>query len=192
MFIVVEGMDGSGKTTLIHSLFADLIKEIKNQNIFLTKEPSDSFYGRLLKNQKIKFTKEQVLEYFIQDRQYHLRDEIKPILKQNKIILCDRYYYSTIAYQGINHIDKIKENILEPELVFYLKCSPEISIKRIVLRNDIDLRYESIDILKKVHKIYEQIMVGENIYPIDCETSILDNVNYCKDIILKKLNKKGD
>src|SRR3989338_8126620 len=101
-FIVIEGNDGAGKTTQI-SLIKDYIHS-KGRKVFVTKEPSQSEYGKEIRRLVIsesgsKLSDDEWLELFTLDRNEHIEKEITPALVKGNIVLCDRYYYSTCIYQ---------------------------------------------------------------------------------------------
>src|SRR3972149_7086324 len=101
--IVFEGIDGSGKTT--HSNLLKVILERDGYPVILTKEPTDGKWGRIIKEIMVKKIQlkekgKELLDLFINDRKEHVENFIKPSLKDGKIIIIDRYYFSTIAYQG--------------------------------------------------------------------------------------------
>ena len=137
--VAFEGIDGSGKTTQAKLLYEYLKSE--GLSVVLSKEPTDSIYGQKIKKlaQGERDLTKPLDEYrlFINDRKIHVENLIKPALREKKIVILDRYYFSTIAYQGALGLDtrKIKEeNELFspiPEIVFLLNVPPRIGIIRI-------------------------------------------------------------
>lgn len=135
IFVVIEGIDGSGKGTQ-SKLLNKWLKE-KGHSVFLTTEPTDGKVGKLLrvvlKEGNIK--PETLALLFAADRREHLK-EIKTKLNEGKIVISDRYLYSSIAYQGAQGVDKrwimeINKFSLVPDLVVYLDVSPEVGLGRI-------------------------------------------------------------
>ena len=130
LFIVLDGLDGSGKGEMIKRLEEYLSKK-KNLKILVTKEPTDGIYGKsireILRNEKDpKAGAEKCLTLFVKDREEHLEKEIEPFLKEDDhIVICDRYYYSTMAFQHTQGIE-MEEIIAENKLLFVL--SPRSSI----------------------------------------------------------------
>ena len=97
LFIVFEGIDGSGKTTLINMLF----EKLKNKyNVLKTHEPYNISYIDMLKDE-VNIYNSKVASIFMEDRKHHLKDVILPHLSKGGIVLCDRYKYSTMAYNSI-------------------------------------------------------------------------------------------
>ena len=174
-FIVLEGIDGCGKTTQINQLSkwlpkSGLIK--KNATLIKTREPGGSVLGReiremILNNNKTNspsFLTELLL--YSADRAEHISKVISPALKNGNWIISDRFSGSTLAYQGYGrkiNIDIIKqlENIvcqnIRPDLTFFLDLSPEESILR--RKNKVADRIESegLEFLKKVNHGFKLI-----------------------------------
>ena len=174
-FIVLEGIDGCGKTTQINELSkwlpkSGLIK--KNATLIKTREPGGSVLGRdiremILNNNKTNspsFLTELLL--YSADRAEHISKVISPALKNGNWIISDRFSGSTLAYQGYGreiNIDIIKqlENIvchnIRPDLTFFLDLSPEESILR--RKNKVADRIESegLEFLKKVNHGFKLI-----------------------------------
>ena len=112
--VAFEGIDGAGKTTQAHLLHKKLKR--KEYDVILSKEPTDSIYGLRIKKlaQSERAITKPIDEYelFLNDRKIHVKDKIKPSLEQKKIVILDRYYFSTIAYQGALGLNpkKIKDD----------------------------------------------------------------------------------
>jgi dTMP kinase len=172
-FIVLEGIDGSGKTTQAKSL-VNTLKEKGFDAVFF-KEPSAGPLGRKLKKQarlKDGLTPEQEFELFQKDREENVEVNIKPALKRKRIVVLDRYYFSTMAYQGAKGIDirEIKERndkiAVQPDMVIILDVSAKTGLERIKERKKKDRLFEREDYLRKVRKIFQSFS-GENIVHLD-------------------------
>jgi dTMP kinase len=99
--IVFEGIDGTGKTTCADKLLVYLVS--KGLDCAKFSEPSHSKYGMKIRNAmngKKRLSVERETELFVKDRKVDVKENIKPALKEGKIVLLDRYYFSTAAYQG--------------------------------------------------------------------------------------------
>ena len=106
-FIVFEGIEGSGKSYQARILYNQLTK--KNKNIILTREPGGTKSAEIIrkiilkdyfeKNKKIKFDKYTDTLLYLAARNEHIKNKISPALKNKKIIICDRFTDSTLAYQ---------------------------------------------------------------------------------------------
>lgn len=159
-FIVFEGIDGAGKTTQAKLLY-EFLKE-KNVPVVLTKEPTDGKIGRLLnyflnKEEKINNYALQLL--FTADRADHLEKVILPNLKKGKTIICDRYFFSTIAY-GLLEINDffwlktLNKNFPVPHITFFLDLPVEESLKRIRKKRKYLSLFEKEKVLKKIRQNY--------------------------------------
>ncbi len=153
MFITIEGVEGSGKSTLIKGLEEKFLQEKKE--VLITREPGGSSLGLKLRHlllstnaEKISTRAEMLL--FLADRAEHVDKIILPALQSDKIVLCDRYIHSTLAYQGYargNELELLQTFVdyscasLTPDIVFLLDLDVEIGLKRAKSRNfaqDID------------------------------------------------------
>ena len=180
-FIVLEGIDGCGKTTQINELYkwlpnSGLIN--KNRNLIKTREPGGSSIGREIRNMILnnnnKLNSPSILTELLlysADRAEHISKVILPALQNGNWIICDRFSGSTLAYQGYGRgisIDIIKklENIvcqnIKPDLTFFLEISPEESISR--RKNKVADRIESegLEFLKKVNHGFKLIALENN------------------------------
>ena len=135
MFIVFEGIDGSGKSTQAH-LLANRFKS--SEIVFiLTREPSSGEIGQRLRSLSARLSPEEEFMLFLEDRVDHVRSLIAPALEEGKHVICDRYYYSSAAYQGSRGLDPVgilKKNqslALAPDVVFLMCVSVEKALGRI-------------------------------------------------------------
>jgi len=170
---VLEGIDGCGKTTQAKKLVDSLQK--KGFDTVFFKEPSDGKWGKLIKEKAGHLnglTPAQEFELFQKDREENVKKNIKPALNKNKIVVLDRYYFSTIAYQGVKGIDtkEIKkrndEITVPPDLVIILDIDARKGLNRIKGRKRKDRLFEREDYLTKVRKIFQSFS-GENIVHLD-------------------------
>ena len=162
-FIVLEGLDGSGKSSLA--------KALANQgdSVFFepTKSTDEGLEIRGILSSEPEITVEinrTLLKLFRIDRLWNLENQIKPGLKNGRVVL-DRYFFSTAAYQGLDqdHCLNIVEEylndkeILQPDLVLYLDVSVEESLSRLSTRNTTQDVYEKKENLEKIKKNYMNI-----------------------------------
>ena len=197
-FIVLEGIDGSGKTTQINELYKWLPKSgliNKNKTLIKTREPGGSFLGReireMILNNNNKSNSPSILTELLlysADRAEHISKVILPALQNGHWIISDRFSGSTLAYQGYGReisIDIIKklENIvcqnIKPDLTIFLEISPEESILR--RKNKVADRIESegLEFLKKVNHGFQVIALENNWEIIKASedlTSIADQI----------------
>lgn len=175
ILIVIEGIDGAGKTTQAEILLEKL--EEKGFETASYREPSESKWGREIKRKAAlpdSISPEEELDLFLKDRRENVEKNLKPGLEEKKVIVLDRYYYSTIAYQGARGIDlemlrRINEDFaVRPDLVFILDVDAQKGLKRIENRKNKDMLFEQEEYLVKVRKIFRSIQ-GENIFLVDAQ-----------------------
>ena len=179
-FIVIEGIDGCGKTTQIEAIYNWLPSSgimDKKSKIIKTREPGGTKFGKkireiLLDNNKNNSPADLTeLLLYAADRAEHISKIISPELKKNNWVICDRFAGSTLAYQGYGrNLDKtiIKQLELivcqaeEPDITFLLDISPEESISR--RKDQIPDRIESegINFLKRVNIGFKKIAKDKN------------------------------
>jgi dTMP kinase len=178
VLIVLDGIDGTGKTTQAKRLLAALLK--KGSDAVYFREPSDSQWGLRIKKKSVitdSLTPEEELYLFQKDRQENVEKNLKPALRKKKVIVLDRYYFSTIAYQGARGIDpeairrQNESFVVKPDLVFILDIAPHEGLDRITLnREKMDSHFEREDYLVKVRQIFQDLE-GENIHHVDASRS---------------------
>lgn len=166
MLIAFEGIDGAGKSTQARSLSERLDRA--GFDVVLSKEPTDGRWGRRLKaliqNGRGKTSPAEEAALFLKDRQEHVRGVIRPGLEEKKVVILDRYYFSTMAYQGalgLNPEEIERENRAfapEPDLVFLLEITSAAAVRRIVEgRTGGGDVFEQEDYLQKVNDIFGNI-----------------------------------
>lgn len=179
-FIVLEGIDGSGKSTQVKLLK----KYFEGQGflVILTKEPTnDSSVSKKIRqilNKEVIVEAKKLQELFIQDRKEHLEKFIIPSLKDGKIVISDRYYFSTIAYGESAAVSREwliekNSNFLAPDISIIIDLDPKICIERIrANRSSISL-FEEIEKLKMIRKNYKELVKRfKNVCIIDGKKSI--------------------
>ena len=162
MFIVIEGIDGSGKTHLAKALGDAL------ENCFVTAEPNpkcvgfDAIKGHL---EGVKPLSDKALMFlFAANRDQHIEDYINPALAAGKHVVCDRYIMSSVVYQG-DIAATINRGFLKPDLVIFIDVSPETALKRIAGRNGNISINDTLDKLKAASERYKRI-VGSSGVPV--------------------------
>lgn len=184
-FLVVEGPDGSGKSTQL-KLIVNVLRK-NGYRVFVTDEPWKNGLRDLIKEKFV--SKKSSIDdgivdalLFTTDRRMHVLLEIIPQLKKNDVVVCDRYYHSTLAYQstqGVNSkwLMEINKFALKPNLTLLYDVPPSISLRRIIKekRTRVD-KFEKLSFLKKLRKNYlklpkmlkkERIIVINANKPID-------------------------
>lgn len=195
-FVVFEGIDGSGTSTQLKLL------QKSNSNFYITCEPTDSEIGKFLRRMlKKDFTVDEKTNAFLfaADRCEHLygNNGIIQTINQGKIVISDRYLFSSLAYQSSFCEEDIPTFVNSkfplPELLFYFKIDPKISLQRVSQRTQNKEIYEQIEFQEKIAQKYEQIISKyknstENqmkIIQLDATKSISEIHN----IIINEINK---
>ncbi len=164
LLIVLEGIDGAGKSTQARLLLKRLLGLGYDAVSF--REPSKGRWGRRIKRlAKVpgSVSPEEELELFVRDRAENVARNLNPALAARKIVVLDRYYFSTIAYQGAKGLDPVRirrmnERIaVKPDLVFILDINAGPGLARIHLRKRKDLLFERERYLRKVGAIFRSL-----------------------------------
>ncbi len=201
-FIVFEGIDGAGKTTQINLLAADLRE--RGIDCFVTAEPTTLPSGKLLRRAlsgQIPATPMEMAEMFARDRVNHNLDEnegIEKKLSQGTTVITDRYYYSSLAYQGselgfdvVSKLNLENPDIRTPDLCVFLDLTPDVSLARIGARENVPHEiYENYEYLDKTRKtffsVFEKLRErGEKIVLIDASGSVEEIAKNILDAVLQ-------
>jgi len=179
-FIVFEGLDGSGQSTQAQ-LLKDYLEKDKKVSAVLTKEPTNEppigVLIRQILKKEISVSPAALQLLFCADRSEHLEKIIKPALEENKYVISDRYFYSTIAYGslGLNTdwLIEVNKPFLSPDIVFLLKVRPQVCMERIDKNRAKREFFEESEKLKKVWQTYEILSQKfSNIKIVDGEKNI--------------------
>ena len=166
MLIVFEGVDGAGKSTQAKALY-ERVKKAHFETL-LSKEPTEGEWGQKLKELiergRKNTTPQEELDWFIKDRYEHVARTISPGLQENKIVVLDRYYFSTIAYQGPLGFDpgEIEKRNLEfapqPDLLLLIELPPRLGLQRIRKNRTKEADFfEREEYLLKVYEIFKNL-----------------------------------
>ena len=177
MLIVLEGIDGCGKSTQV-SLLVDKLRSIGIDTLKL-REPTDGPHGlrlRSILNEEVQAEHDEILDLFVKDRKQHVSEKIEPALNSGKTVVMDRYYYSTMAYQSASgfSMEKIRsDNSFAPipALVLILDISAEDGVKRVLKGGNAD-RFEKEDFLNRVREQYLKLKDEPNVQLIDASLDI--------------------
>jgi dTMP kinase len=171
VFVCIEGLDGSGKTTHAHRLVQNL-QNLGFDAVYTT-EPSRGEFGRFIRSSVLQGWKRvpRVMEalLFAVDRVDHVEKEVKPALEAGKIVVSDRYVYSSLAYQGaagldIYWIEKINRSTLAPDLAIYIDVPPEVVVKRIRRKKSV---METLETQRRVQKVYINFVENRKLVPLN-------------------------
>jgi dTMP kinase len=182
MFVVFEGGEGVGKTTQIGLAARWLAAKYGDDRILTTRAPGGTPLGssirRLLldnsaspEDETITIVPMAELLLYGADRAQHVRETIEPALNAGKIVLCDRFSASTIAYQGygrgldlaaIQTIDRLATGGIVPDLTIWLDLDVELALARVRSRGQIDrLESEDIDFHHRIRQGFSDLAVGD-------------------------------
>lgn len=163
ILVVFDGIDGAGKTTQVRLLERALLST--GENVLVSKEPTDGIWGQKLRQSaftgRLPFDEE--LETFIKDRQDHLRAKIIPALEAGSVVILDRYFYSTLAYQGILVADyrtieeRIRTEVVEPDVAYWLDVPADLAVSRVQRRDGVLNMFERQEDLAKAGEIFRAI-----------------------------------
>ena len=194
-FVCVEGLDKSGKTSQSILLVNALSK--KGFDAVYTTEPSGGEIGKFIRRyvlsrkERVPAVVEALL--FAADRVDHVETRIKPMLKEGKIVISDRYVYSSLAYQGaagldIEWIREINKSALKPDLAMYLDVPVEIVSRRSRRRKSV---MERPHIQKGVQEVYSRFVREEELIPIDGRRAIGEVSKDIEALVLERLGRQS-
>jgi len=175
-FICVEGLDGCGKTTQTKLLVRRLRR--KRYDAIYTAEPSRGKIGKFIKRHCLHGEKRvsSIIEalLFAADRFEHVEDVIVPAIGKGKIVVSDRYVYSSLAYQGAAGLDlewikKVNEHAIHPDLAFFIDVKPEIVVKRLKPKKSV---MENLQTQQKVREVYMKFVENGELVKIDGNGSV--------------------
>ncbi len=165
MLLVFEGLDGSGKTTQVDRVVARLASA--GRDVVRTREPTDGPHGRRIRAMAAsgeRVAPEEELSWFEQDRREHVAALIRPALEAGRIVVSDRYFLSSVAYQGARGLDP--EAILRhsesefplPDLAVILEIDPALGLERVAARGGVaEPAFERPDFLERVAENFRSI-----------------------------------
>lgn len=204
LFIVLEGGDGTGKTTQAN-LLSNYLKNLGYSTV-LTREPGGVDSAEKIRDIILHDDIDPITEalLFASARREHLVKKVIPALNEGKIVICDRFLYSSLAYQGyarglgieeVYNLNKIAIDNYLPDLTIMFNLSEKEGIKRIFENRNSEtnrLDKESLEFHSKVRIGYDIVsnMFSDRIALIDASKSIEDVFEDIKAIINDKLSKK--
>jgi dTMP kinase len=158
--LAMEGIDGSGKSLQAAAVAAVL--RARGMDCIVTHEPTTGPWGMRLREsaRKGRLSPAEELQAFLEDRKEHVRDVIRPGLQAGRVVITDRYYFSTVAYQGARGLDpaellRLNEAFaVEPHLLIVIDLDPETGLSRIARRGDAANYFESLAQLTRCREIF--------------------------------------
>jgi dTMP kinase len=189
-FICIEGLDGCGKTTQAKLLVK---KMRKSHNAVYTAEPSRGKIGAFIRKSCLYGEKRlsSVVEalLFAADRLEHVENEVLPALRQGRLVVSDRYVYSSLAYQGaaglsLEWIEKINEHALRPDLAIFIDVDPKIVMQRLKPNKSV---MENLATQRKVREVYLKYVAKGELTRIDGDKPKKEVAEALSAIVLKFL-----
>jgi len=194
VFIVLEGIDGSGKTSIANMIISEL--SAKGFKTLYTFEPTDSEIVGLVKT-KLGDLRDPYIDtlIFALDRLLHVKSKVIPALKEGHVIICDRYYYSSVAYQGaqgapVEWILEVNKWALKPDIAIYLDVDPAIAIKR---KSGISSRFpefEKLELQYKVRDVYLKLVELGLLTLIDASRDLNEVYSDVRKLVFKAIEEK--
>ncbi|EFD92316.1 MAG: dTMP kinase [Candidatus Parvarchaeum acidophilus ARMAN-5] len=192
-FIVIEGIDNAGKGTQ-STLLTQHLRE-NGLKVVLTKEPTNGILGGLSKaalNKEINISGRALQLLFCADRAHHIETEIEPMMSKGLTVICDRYFFSTLAYgfvSGINYkwLRSVNINFRKPDLGIYLDLDPKVSLSRMPKQDGIQL-FDTIQKISKVRQAYISISKEFHLKKVDANGSVSEVSQKINKIVDKFLN----
>ncbi len=181
LFIVIEGIDGTGKSTQAARL-SEWFRE-RGREVVLSREPTAGPWGRKVRESAAtgRLSPEDELEYFLNDRRQHVDELIGPSLAAGKVVILDRYYFSTMAYQGARGFDPLeirRKNEAfapRPDLLLILDLEVDAALERIGARGDTANEFEQRENLERCREIFMSLC-GEGFVRVVDSQGTLDEV----------------
>lgn len=205
MFITFEGPDGSGKSTIIKKVYERLVND--GFDIVLTREPggtpiAEKIRDIILDNSNVALDARTEALLYAASRRQHLVEKIRPALKEGKIVLCDRFLDSSLAYQGggrnlgvqnVLNINLFATENTYPDLTLFFDIDPELGLKRVSQdkkRVADRLDNENENFHEKVYSTFKEIVNTnrQRIITIDASKSIEEVTECAYRTIKEKLN----
>lgn len=206
LFITIEGNDGSGKSTVIASLKEQLAK--LNVEVIYTREPGGSYVAEkirevILDNDNIAMDDRTEALLYAASRRQHLKETVFPALELGKLVVCDRFIDSSLAYQGVARglgIDNIYEmnqfatEGFMPDLTIYLLVDPQVGIDRKSNQKELDrLEHEKLEFHTKVYKGYLELAerFKNRVVIIDANCSVDEECSRVNEVVLNFIKERG-
>lgn len=206
LFITIEGNDGSGKSTVIASLKEQLAK--LNVEVIYTREPGGSYVAEkirevILDNDNIAMDDRTEALLYAASRRQHLKETVFPALELGKLVVCDRFIDSSLAYQGvarglgIDNIYEMNQFATEgflPDLTIYLLVDPQVGIDRKSNQKELDrLEHEKLEFHTKVYNGYLELAerFKNRVVIIDANCSVDEECSRVNEVVLNFIKERG-
>ena len=176
--IVIEGIDGTGKSTQA-TMLAEALRKAGHE-VVQSFEPTNGPWGRKLRESATtgRLSIEEELDYFLKDRRQHVEELITPTVARGGIVILDRYYFSSMAYQGARGIDpteiRAKNEVFapEPDTLLILDLDVDTALKRIGVRDGEANEFEKRESLQFCRDLFLSLQDEPFAHVIDTDASI--------------------
>lgn len=204
LFVTFEGLDGTGKTTQIRYLKKFL--ERKEIPVIVSREPGGTRLGERIRKLVLDAKHDNMssrteLLLYAAARAQHIDEVLKPALMEGKVVLCDRFVDSSIAYQGygrdmvaeVTEINAAMMKELSPDVTFLFRMDPETSLQRIGIRENDRMEKQSMEFHQKVYLGYEKLLEDnlDRIVPLDATLTKKELKEDIHRRILELISNKG-
>lgn len=162
LLVVIEGIDGAGKSTLALSL-AERLRQ-SGHDVLTTREPTDGPFGRRIRalaaSKRDRIPPDEEWRLFHEDRRIHVNDVVRPALKAGRIVVQDRSWHSTVAYQGERGLDRSMLKNAErriapdPDVLLVVDLAPDVAIERIKSGRGVVDDFEDVGSLRRLRGIF--------------------------------------
>lgn len=181
LFIVIEGIDGTGKSTQASRLGEWF--RAQGREVVVSREPTAGPWGKKVRESAAsgRLSPEEELEYFLNDRRQHVKELIAPSLAAGKVVILDRYYFSTMAYQGARGFDPSEIRRQNeafapvPDRLLILDLDVDSALERIGARGDTANEFEKRENLVRCQEIFLSLR-GEDFVRVIDSHGTLDEV----------------
>jgi dTMP kinase len=193
VFVCIEGIDASGKSTQARWLVRNLRR--RGFDAIYTTEPSQGEIGTFIRRHVLQRRKRipAVVEalLFAVDRVDHVETEIEPALESGKIVISDRYVYSSLAYQGaagldVQWIKQINKMAPQPDLAIYIDVPPEVVVKRMRRKKSV---METLKNQRRVREVYMKLVREGRLLLIDGNKPAKEVAQNILTLVLKHLKR---
>lgn len=171
-FVSFEGGDGTGKTTQIHALENYLVQQ--GRACVVTREPGGTSLGKLIRQVLLEVSDHEIAQstelfLYLADRAQHVNEIIRPALAAGKIVLCDRFTDSTLAYQGygrgidlklLGQFNDVADGGVQPDLTFLLDCPVAVGLGRTTRRPSVEGQPREDRFEREKIEFHEKIRAG--------------------------------
>jgi len=194
LFVVLEGIDGSGKTTIAKMLVERL--RVMGYSAEYTFEPTDSEIVELIRGVYRAYRDAYIDALaFALDRLIHLKRRVIPLLEEGYIVVSDRYMYSSIAYQTasgapLEWVMEVNRWALKPDLAIYLDVDPLTGLKR---RQSMESRFpefEKLEFIERVRRVYLELVSRGLLVKVDASRPVEEVYKDVERLVVEHLTKK--